>query len=151
MLANVSFGIMVFHPIGWILMGLVIVIEALLLRRRLGGEPWRHNFLAISAIANAASGLLGLLLSLTLTSGWWLVLWIPWVTANEVSRRQLGEFLPFLALTFAASVVVEWAVVVKLLPAQAAARILRVELMANLASSVLLYAAFSAMGGVPGL
>jgi hypothetical protein len=150
MLANVSFGIMVFHPVGWILMLVVIGLEALVLARCLRDKPHKLNFFAISAIANAASGLLGLLLSGIFTSGWWLVVWVPWVTANEVSGEQLGEFLPFLAVAFVASVAVEWAVVKALLPGHSVFRILRVEVIANLVSTVLLYAAFSAIGGVPG-
>jgi hypothetical protein len=35
MLANVSFGLLIFHPIGWLLMLMVVAVESLLLSKLL--------------------------------------------------------------------------------------------------------------------
>src|SRR5688500_8170016 len=98
MLANVSFGIFAFHPLGWMLMLAVIGMEAVSMRRFLGSHPTKRNHFFVSLIANAVSGIMGFAISLAINGGWWLVIWVPWVTSNEASREQWPELATFMGV-----------------------------------------------------
>lgn len=150
MLANVSFGILVLHPIGWGLMLAVIGVEALLLRRFSGATATTQRYFLVSAVANAVSGAVGFAASIWLNGGWWLVVWVPWVTANEAGMHQWPKLAVYMAVAYALSVVIEAAVVKLMLPRVSLGRVLAVQIAVNLVTSLLLIAVFWSLGGVPG-
>jgi hypothetical protein len=150
MLANVSFGILAFHPIGWSLMLAVIAVEAVMLRRFSGADAATSRMFLVSAVANGVSGAVGLAVSLWLNGGWWLVVWVPWVTANEVVRSQWPELAVYMAIAFALSVAIETAVTKAMLPNISPGRVAAVVATMNLMTSLLLMAVFWSLGGVPG-
>jgi hypothetical protein len=150
MLANVSFGILAFHPIGWGLMLAVIGIEAVMLRRFSGATATTPRLFLVSAVANGVSGAVGFAVSLWLSGGWWLVVWVPWVTANEAVRSQWPQLAAYMAVAFALSVVIETAVTKAMLPRVSFSRVAAVVAATNLVTSLLLMAVFWSLGGVPG-
>jgi hypothetical protein len=149
-LSNVSFGIFAFHPLGWGLMLAVIAMEAVALRTFLRGESQKRNHFLVSLVANAASGAAGFVISMGITGGWWLVIWVPWVTANEASHDQWPELAAFMGVAYVLSVLIESAVVKAMLPQAPATRLLAVQILSNLFSSIFLLSVFWAMEGVPG-
>src|SRR5687768_13872634 len=89
---NVSFGIYAFLPLGWIFMAFVILIECVGNTEFLIGETFNKKIWISTTIINVSSGLIGIISSMILNGGWWLVLWMPWVSDNEVdlsNREQL--------------------------------------------------------------
>ncbi|HLP07394.1 MAG TPA: hypothetical protein VK178_04450 [Opitutaceae bacterium] len=83
-LANVSFGVLAFTPYGWAFMAAIILLEWVVLSRVTAGRWWSKGAGWAALLANAISGLLGFGISLWLNGGWWLVVWMPWVSRNEV-------------------------------------------------------------------
>jgi len=150
MLANVSFGILAFHPIGWGLMLAVIAVEAVMLRRFSGADAATSRTFLVSAVANGVSGAVGFAVSLWLNGGWWLVVWVPWVTANEAVRSQWPELAVYMAVAYVLSVVIEIAVTKAMLPSVALGRFAAIQVTTNLVTSLLLMAVFWSLGGVPG-
>lgn len=95
---NVSFGIFAFMPQGWIFMAFIILIESLIISRQLT-QDWKD--LAIYGrvtISNVVSGVVGILASLKLNGGWWLVVWFPWVSDNEVRLDNPNDIQGLLIL-----------------------------------------------------
>ena len=84
-LLNVSFGIFAFGPVGWLFMAVVIVLEIFLMARMLLKANWNRRIGQAVLLANVASGIVGIVLSMAITGGWWLVLGIPWVSSHEVN------------------------------------------------------------------
>jgi hypothetical protein len=148
-LCNVSFGILAFHPLGWGLMLLVVCLEGFLLSRTLPASPGRSYFYT-SLAANGVSGVFGFVASMILNGGWWLVVWVPWVTAYEASREQWKYLAIYMAAAYASSVLLESLVVRMLLRQVKFRRILAAQAFTNLVSSILLLAVFWWKGGVPG-
>ncbi|RTQ45704.1 hypothetical protein EJV47_24780 [Hymenobacter gummosus] len=102
MLLNVSFGIFAFMPQGWLFMAAVILLEGLLLARLLTGHWVDKQFRLLALYTNAVSGVVGILASMKLNGGWWLVVWFPWVSNNEIDLSQPNA-ARFLALYYAAA------------------------------------------------
>lgn len=149
MLCNVSFGIFAFRPIGWCLMLMVVWLEGLLLARFLPARAGKSYFYT-SLAANGVSGVFGILASMYLNGGWWLVVWVPWVTANEASSEPWRYLGPYMAVAYLCSVIIESVVVRMLLRGVTFTRILATQALVNLVSSMLLLALFWLIGGVPG-
>ena len=150
MLANVSFGILAFHPIGWALMLAVIGVEAVMLRRFCNADATTPRLFLVSAVANGVSGAVGFAVSLWLNGGWWLVVWVPWVTANEAVRSQWPQLAAYMAIAYALSVVIETVVARAMLPSVSLTRVAAVVAATNLVTSLSLMAVFWSLGGVPG-
>ncbi len=83
-IANVSFGLWALLPPGWIFMAAIIALETIVLSRTLYGNWWEEKSAFAAFYANFISGALGFGLSLLANGGWWLVIWMPWVSSNEV-------------------------------------------------------------------
>ncbi|MEL6639079.1 MAG: hypothetical protein AAFW73_12945 [Bacteroidota bacterium] len=108
MTLNVSFGILAFMPQGWLFMLVIVVIEGLLLSRLLT-DRWADFEVCLTVfIANVVSGLVGIIASLLLNGGWWLVVWFPWVSKHEVGT---GEGLVWLAVVYLVAFV--WSVLIE--------------------------------------
>ena len=109
-IANVSFGIYAVMPHGWAFMVATVALEIALLSRLLGGTWWNKKLIVPTLVANALSGATGFATSLKLNGGWWLVLWMPWVSSNEVDlKTQLSAISIYYAVAFIVTVFIEGA------------------------------------------
>ncbi|GIM58715.1 hypothetical protein [Capnocytophaga canimorsus] len=82
---NVSFGIFVFMPLGWLFMLIIILLETFFFSKKLKYQWFNLIVFWKILVTNIISGIIGILISLKLNGGWWLVVWFPWVSKNEVS------------------------------------------------------------------
>ncbi len=107
---NVSFGIFIFYPLGWLFMLVIMLLESYILSKRLS-KKWFDGKCTLTAfLSNIVSGLFGLFLSLKLNGGWWMVLWLPWVSRHEVNvsdANVLWSLLAYYVAAFVLSVVIE--------------------------------------------
>jgi hypothetical protein len=105
---NVSFGIYAFLPQGWIFMIAIILIECLGLSYLLNKE-WRNSGIYKTIIlSNLVSGIIGIVGSMILNGGWWLVVWFPWVSDNEVSGNEGFKWLAILySIAFVLTIIIE--------------------------------------------
>lgn len=101
-LLNVSFGILAFLPQGWLFMAFIILIESLLLSKFLSHKWFKKRIYGIVTFSNVVSGVIGIIISLILNGGWWLVVWFPWVSNNEVFyfSDNSSEVLKWLAVYY---------------------------------------------------
>lgn len=87
-LLNVSFGIFAFLPQGWIFMAFVMFIESLILSKFFEQKWFDKQIYGITFLTNIISGIIGIIASMKLNGGWWLVVWFPWVSNNEVDTTN---------------------------------------------------------------
>jgi hypothetical protein len=80
----------VFLPQGWLFMAFVIFIESLLLTKFLNHCWFSKRIYTVTTITNVISGIVGIIISMALNGGWWLVVWFPWVGNNEVDTNFEG-------------------------------------------------------------
>jgi hypothetical protein len=107
-IADVSFGIFAFMPLGWAFMAAIILIEIVVMSRSMTGQWWEKRIAIAATVANLVSGAIGICLSLLLNGGWWLVVWIPWVSRHEVAvPRQFAILTIYYVVAFVLSVIIE--------------------------------------------
>jgi hypothetical protein len=95
-------------PHGWAFMAAIIVLEITLVSRLLTDGWWAPKAIWPVIVANAISGAIGFALSLWMNGGWWLVIWMPWVSSNEVDfAEHLGFISIYYVCAFVISVLVE--------------------------------------------
>lgn len=99
---NVSFGIYAFLPMGWLFMAFVILAEAFLMSRHLIGKAFHKRIYLSAALANIVSGAVGIVTSLALNGGWWLVVWFPWVSKHEIDVHDSQSLWALIIYYFAA-------------------------------------------------
>jgi sterol desaturase/sphingolipid hydroxylase (fatty acid hydroxylase superfamily) len=105
---NVSFGIYAFLPQGWILMIAIILIECLGLSYFLTKKIKNKKIYNTVIISNIISGIVGIIGSMILNGGWWLVVWLPWVSSNEVSSKNgFKTFVIFYLIAFLLTIIIE--------------------------------------------
>ena len=112
-LLNVSFGIYVFHPIGWAFMAFVILCEAIILSKYLIHKRYDKRIYLTELLSNIVSGIAGIITTLHLNGGWWLVMWFPWVSSHEVNVKehdQLIGLIIYYVVAFILSVLIEWGI-----------------------------------------
>lgn len=113
-LLNVSFGLAAFFPPGWVFIAFVMVIECWLAARYLTKQNKFNRRISATVItSNIFSGFIGVIASLLATGGWWLVLYIPWVSRHEVSVHNPWAWVAltvYYLLAFILSVLIEGAV-----------------------------------------
>ena len=97
---NVSFGIFAFLPQGWLFMAFVILFESLLMSKILNKTYFDKRIYGVTTATNIISGIIGILASLKLNGGWWLVVWFPWVSNNEVDVTN-NESMKWLYILYA--------------------------------------------------
>lgn len=128
-------------------MAFVIISECLIVSRILA-KSWGNKriYLAVGG-ANIASGLFGIIASMWMNGGWYLVVWFPWVSSNEVNinnSEARNALIFFYILSFILSLVIETIINILLLrrnyPGKA---ITKATIIANIVTyivgSVLLY------------
>ena len=96
---DVSFGIFAFLPMGWLFMAFVIFGEAFLMCKYLIQKKFDARIYKSAAVSNIVSGVIGIIISMALNGGWWLVVWFPWVSSHEVDVRDPQQ-LWFLVLYY---------------------------------------------------
>ena len=101
---NVSFGIYAFLPMGWLFMAFVILGEGFLMSWHLIRKKFDKKIYLTAALSNIVSGAAGIITSLALNGGWWLVVWFPWVSKHEVDIRD-PKSLRILVLFYAAALI----------------------------------------------
>lgn len=140
-LLNISFGIFAFSPPGQIYMAIVILGEAFILSKYLVGTKANRRIYLTSLLSNAVSGVVGIIISLAVNGGWWLVVWHPWVSSHEVNVHnslQLKLFALYYAVALILSVSIEFLVNhLMLKKLYASKKILKATMWANLASYAL--------------
>ena len=99
---NVSFGIFAFTPMGWAFMAFVILCEALLLTKYLARKKYNKRLYMTVLLSNTVSGIVGIITTLQLNGGWWLVVWFPWVCSHEVDVRNPNELIDLIIYYFIA-------------------------------------------------
>lgn len=107
---NVSFGIFAFTPMGWAFMAFVILCEALLLTKYLARKNYNKRLYMTVLLSNTASGIVGIITTLQLNGGWWLVVWFPWVCSHEVDVRNPNELIDLIIyyiIAFILSILIE--------------------------------------------
>ena len=108
MLLNVSFGIFAFMPMGWLFMLFVIAIESLLCSKLLAKKWFNGKIYRKMFLSNMISGIVGIAGSIMLNGGWWLVVWMPWVSSNEVAiPEQFNGLIIFYLIAFILTVIIE--------------------------------------------
>ncbi len=90
---NVSFGIYAFLPMGWLFMAFIILSEAFLMSRYLVRKKFDKKIYLSATVSNIVSGALGIMTTMALNGGWWLVVWFPWVSSHEVDIHSRQETL----------------------------------------------------------
>ncbi len=138
---NVSFGIYAFLPMGWLFMAFIILGEAFLMSRYLVRKKFDKKIYLSATVSNIVSGALGIMTTMALNGGWWLVVWFPWVSSHEVdihSRQEALALVIYYIVALILSVLIElfvnWLMLRKQYPPK---RILRATLIANAFSYIL--------------
>jgi hypothetical protein len=109
-LLDVSFGIFAFLPLGWIFMAFVIILECYLISKLLTNKWNNLRIYLVVSCSNISSGLVGIVTSMILNGGWYLVVWFPWVSSNEINIHKMDSLkalIFFYLLSFIVSIILE--------------------------------------------
>ena len=107
---NVSFGLFAFLPEGWLFMAFVITMEAFIMSFFLSRKKFEKRISIATTTSNIISGIIGIMASLLLNGGWWLVVWFPWVSSHEVkvhNTTELTGLLIYYVVAMILSVLIE--------------------------------------------
>ena len=107
---NVSFGIFAFLPMGWLFMAFIFFCEAFLMSKYLIDKRYNKRIYLSAAASNVISGAVGIITTMAINGGWWLVVWFPWVSSNEVNigdPRQLLSLAAYYLTALILSVLIE--------------------------------------------
>lgn len=107
---NVSFGMFAFLPMGWLFMAFIIFCEAFLMSEYLIDKRYNKRIYLSAAASNVISGAVGIVTTMAINGGWWLVVWFPWVSSNEVNignPRQLLSLVAYYLTALVLSVLIE--------------------------------------------
>jgi len=72
-------------------------------------KKWKNKRIFITVtLSNIISGFIGGLISMLLNGGWWLVIWLPWVSDNEVNiETGLNGLIIYYLLAFILTIIIE--------------------------------------------
>ena len=88
----------------------VILIECISLSKFLE-KKWKDTKIyKVATLSNLISGIIGIVISMMLNGGWWLVVWFPWVGDGEVdirNRESLEWIIIFYVCAFVLSIIIE--------------------------------------------
>ena len=94
-------------------MAFVILCEAIILSKYLIHKRYDKRIYLTELLSNMVSGIAGIITTLHLNGGWWLVMWFPWVTSHEVNVREHKEVLwliIYYVVAFILSLLIEWGI-----------------------------------------
>ena len=106
-LENVSFGIYAFMPQGWLFMISIIILESIIFGRMLQLDLNSFSVYLKIGLSNLVSGIVGIVISMILSGGWWLVVWFPWVGDNEVRDSQMSLLAIVYGIAFLQTLLIE--------------------------------------------
>ena len=107
---DVSFGIFAFLPQGWIFMAFVIMIECVIMTKVLSKKWYDPIIYGSTTVTNVISGIAGIIISMILNGGWYLVVWFPWVSSHEIDlskSESLKGLIIFYVCAFILSLILE--------------------------------------------
>lgn len=118
-------------------MVLIILLECYIASRILAHASFKAAICKAVILSNIVSGIIGIVISMILNGGWWLVCWFPWVSSHEVDLT--GQALLALTLyyicAFILSVIIEGAINIAMLRhTYPTKQITRATLIVNIAS-----------------
>ena len=126
---------------GWLFMAFIILGEASLMSRYLIRKKFDKKIYLFATVSNIVSGALGIITTMALNGGWWLVVWFPWVSSHEVdihSRQEALALTLYYIVALILSVLIELLVNHLMLRKQYSfKRTLRATLIANAFSYIL--------------
>jgi hypothetical protein len=138
---NVSFGIFAFLPQGWVFMILIMLLESLVMSELLCRKVLNGRITGTVFLSNIISGIAGIIITMILNGGWWLVVWFPWVGRHEIdlsAPNALWSLCLFYLFAFVLSVLIEevinWQFLKKVYTSK---KILWATFVANIASYLL--------------
>jgi len=91
-------------------MAFVIIVECLVMTRWLLPVWYNRRIYGVTTLTNIISGLTGITISMILNGGWYLVVWLPWVSNNEIDLTKKGALLSliiFYLLAFVLTLIIE--------------------------------------------
>lgn len=91
-------------------MAFVIMIECLSISKFLSNRWKNWKLYRTVTLSNLISGVVGIIGSMILNGGWWLVVWFPWVSDHEIdvdNNENLKELIIFYLVAFILSVIIE--------------------------------------------
>lgn len=94
-------------------MAFVILCEAFILSKYLIHKRYDKKIYLTELLSNMVSGIAGIITTLYLNGGWWLVMWFPWVTSHEVNVQEHKEVLwliIYYVVAFILSLLIEWGI-----------------------------------------
>lgn len=94
-------------------MTFVILCEAFILSKYLTHKRYDKKIYLTELLSNMVSGIAGIITTLYLNGGWWLVMWFPWVTSHEVNVREHKEvfwLIIYYVVAFILSLLIEWGI-----------------------------------------
>src|SRR5438477_12264451 len=137
-LLDVSFGIFAFMPEGWLFMAFIILIECFTMTRILLPKAFDKRIFLVTTLTNVISGVVGIFISMVLNGGWWLVVWLPWVSRHEIHLSQKGEvqaLIVYYVAAFVLTLIIETVLNIPLLSQHYQTRkIIRATVIANVLS-----------------
>lgn len=94
-------------------MAFVILCEAIILSKYLIHKRYDKRIYLTELLSNIVSGIAGIITTLHLNGGWWLVMWFPWVSSHEVNVKEHDELIGLIiyyVVAFILSVLIEWGI-----------------------------------------
>lgn len=91
-------------------MAFIIILECLTMTRFLL-PVWRNKRIyGFTVLTNVISGIFGIVTSIILNGGWYLVVWLPWVSKHEVdlaNKEELNAMIIYYAAAFVLTLIIE--------------------------------------------
>ncbi len=107
---NVSFGIYAFLPQGWLFMTFIILLECVVMTKLLNRNWFNKRIFGTATLSNLTSGIIGIVTTMILSGGWFLVVWFPWVSSHEINiskSENLKGLIIFYIIAFVLSILIE--------------------------------------------
>jgi hypothetical protein len=86
------------------------LIECLILTKIFNQSWFNKKIYGITTFTNVISGIVGIVISMILNGGWYLVVWFPWVSRNEITlsnKESLSGLIIFYLIAFILTIIIE--------------------------------------------
>lgn len=91
-------------------MAFVVLIECIIITRLLLSKLVDKKVYGATILTNVISGVTGIIISMILNGGWYLVVWFPWVSSNEINLSTSGALeglIYYYAAAFILTLIIE--------------------------------------------